>query len=345
MSLTVVVGAQYGSEGKGKVALHLAKEHRAIASVRVGGPNSGHTVVHDGKTHVFKQLPVASLLDGVLSILPPGCYIDVATLLREIEQVGATPAEVIVDPRAVIVTDEDKIAERRSGLTERIGSTASGTGAAVARRVRRDGTVVRAQDIPELAPYVSDTLPLLHEYNGKGDIVIEGTQGYGLSLLHGMEGDYATSRDTTAAAFVAETGLSPRDVEHIALVVRAHPIRVAGNSGSLSAETTWQAIGEHIGNDQLVEYTTVTRRVRRVGMFEPEIVRRAVYANNPTIVILNHVDYVAQLNDPAGRAEAAAFVDQVSAAIERRVDLVGIDDETLLDGNDVDAWSAVSAPG
>jgi adenylosuccinate synthase len=340
VSLTVVVGAQYGSEGKGKVALHLAKTQNAVASVRVGGPNSGHTVVHGGRTHVFKQLPVASLLDGVVSILPPGCYIDVPTLLRELDHVGATPADVVIDPRAVIVTEEDRASERRSGLTERIGSTGSGTGAAVARRIRRDGTVVRAGDIQELAPYISDTLPLLHGYNNKGVIVIEGTQGYGLSLLHGLEGDFATSRDTTAAAFVAETGLSPRDVGDIALVVRAHPIRVAGNSGTLDGETSWRAIGENIGRDDLIEFTTVTQRIRRVGTFEPEIVQRAIYANNPTMVVLNHVDYVAPLDTEDGRVKAAAFLKAVSTSIDRQIDLVGIDAFTLLENHAVDGWLA-----
>lgn len=339
MALTVVVGAQYGSEGKGKVALHLAKEQDAVATVRVGGPNSGHTVVHDGKTHVFKQLPVASLLNGVISILPPGCYIDLATLLREIDYVSATPANLVIDPRAVIVTDEDRTEERNSGLTDRIGSTASGTGAAVARRVRRDGTLTRAHEVPELAPYLHDTLRILHEFNRRGVVVIEGTQGYGLSLLHGQEGDFATSRDTTAAAFVAETGLSPRDVADVALVVRAHPIRVAGNSGHLESETSWDVIGQHIGRDDLVEYTTVTRRVRRVGQFESEVVERAIIANNPTKVILNHLDYVAPLAEAAGRAEAAAFVNQVEAAIDRKIDLVGIDPATLLDHDTLQAWS------
>ncbi len=48
MPVTVVVGGQFGSEGKGKVAHWLARELRASTAVRVGGPNSGHTVVADG---------------------------------------------------------------------------------------------------------------------------------------------------------------------------------------------------------------------------------------------------------------------------------------------------------
>jgi len=62
-------------------------------------------------------------------------------------------------------------------------------------------------------------------------VIIEGTQGFGLSLLHAADYPYVTSRDTTAAAFVSEAGLSPLDVDDIVLVLRAFPIRVGGNSG------------------------------------------------------------------------------------------------------------------
>jgi hypothetical protein len=61
MPISVVVGGQFGSEGKGKVALAIARLHHAIAAVRVGGTNSGHTVVRrDGEVCAFRQLPAAA---------------------------------------------------------------------------------------------------------------------------------------------------------------------------------------------------------------------------------------------------------------------------------------------
>lgn len=329
MPISIVVGAQYGSEGKGKVAFDWAKRRGAIAAVRVGGPNSGHTVVHDGASRVFRQLPTAALLPRVLSILTPGAYINVEVLLEEIRQVGATSADVVIDPRAAVVTEADVEIERASSLGERIGSTTSGTGATVARRVRRDGTLTRASDVPELAPYLGDTLPLLRDIVQRHRVIVEGTQGYGLSLLHGLEGDFSTSRDTTAAGFLSETGLSPFDVDEVILVARAFPIRVAGHSGSLPNERSWAEVGAHSGRSDLVERTTVTRRVRRVGEFEPEIVKRAIYANRPTHLVLNHIDYVSDLRSAAGQMVAQQFIREVETALGRTVDFVGVDPEGL----------------
>ena len=84
---------------------------------------------------------------------------------------------------------------------------------------------------------VEDVAPLLHHALDAGeDIVVEGTQGFGLSLLHGPHYPYVTARDTTAAGFATEVGLSPRHIDDIVLVVRTFPIRVGGPSGPLSNE-------------------------------------------------------------------------------------------------------------
>ena len=77
MPVTVVVGGQYGSEGKGKVAHWLAREQRAQYAIRVGGPNSGHTVVQDGQRFVLRHLPTPVLLDDVIGVVPAGAGLDV----------------------------------------------------------------------------------------------------------------------------------------------------------------------------------------------------------------------------------------------------------------------------
>ncbi|MFE4950406.1 adenylosuccinate synthetase [Leifsonia sp. NPDC056665] len=336
MPVSIIVGAQYGSEGKGKVALEWARRHRAAAAVRIGGPNSGHTVIWNDEPVIFKQLPTSILLPETLAILPPGAYINVRILLEELTRSAVDSSKVVIDPRAAVVTDADIAEEISSGLTNRIGSTASGTGAAVARRVRRDGSLTRASDVPELQEFLGDTLPLLHDISSSQRVVIEGTQGYGLSVLHGMEGDFATSRDTTAAGFLSETGLSPLVVDEIVLVARAYPIRVAGRSGSLSGETSWQVLGERIGRPELIERTTVTHRVRRVGEFDPEIVKRAIYANQPTHLVLNHVDYVTSFDSQESTSRVANFLERVEESIGRRVDFVGFDDRSLVGRDRVD---------
>ncbi len=164
-------------------------------------------------------------------------------------------------------------------------------------------------------------------------IVIEGTQGFGLSLLHSTEYPYVTSRDTTAAAFVSETGLSPLDVDDIVLVIRAFPIRVAGNSGPLLNEIEWQTLSSEAGSSiPIVEYTSVTRSIRRVARFHPDVVRQAIIVNRPTRVVLNHLDYIdtlcASLNALSDKAKD--FVDTVEASLNAPIHYFGFGAASLI---------------
>ena len=135
MPVTVVVGGQFGSEGKGKVAHFLAREMRAAAVIRVGGPNSGHTAVNSrNEAIIFQQLPTAALLPNVLCVVPAGGYLDPQRLLHEIRSVELPRERLIIDPWAVVIEDADRDRERLVGLREAIGSTLSGTGRALQRR-------------------------------------------------------------------------------------------------------------------------------------------------------------------------------------------------------------------
>src|SRR5712672_1885487 len=93
MPVSVVVGGQFGSEGKGKVALEIVRRDRTVAAaIRVGGTNSGHTAVAaDGQTYALRQLPAASVDRSVRVILPPGSYIDL---------------EISTAPRALVFLDD-----------------------------------------------------------------------------------------------------------------------------------------------------------------------------------------------------------------------------------------------
>lgn len=297
MSVSIVIGGQYGSEGKGKVAYLWAKRKGAEAVVRVGGSNSGHTVYDDeGMQYVFRMLPTACLLEDVTAVLPAGSYIDIPVLFHEIETVNLPVGRLKIDPNAAIVNAKHKEEESSVRLQPAIGSTLSGTGAAVADRVRRvgDTPVLLAKDMPELAPYLSDTKGYLRNLiNQDKQIVIEGTQGYGLSNYHAKAYPFATSRDTTAAGFLAETGLSPFDVEHVIMVIRSFPIRVAGHSGPLDQEIDWRIVSAESGaREYFEEKTTVTHNVRRVGRFSGDVVREAVLVNRPDVIVLNHIDYI-----------------------------------------------------
>lgn len=295
MPVTVVVGGQYGSEGKGKVAHFLVRETKASVAVRVGGPNSGHTTYdRDGNRYIFRQLPAAVLEPETICVLGAGSLIDADVLREEIERVCLSPERLMIDPGAFVITEEHKRRERESLLHERIGSTLCGVGEAVIERIRRRSSEGVAAAHPYLHRFTINgpVRSFLRNRLVAGErIVIEGTQGFGLSSPHSPHYPHATSRDTTAAAFVAEAGLSPLDVDDVVLVLRAFPIRVGGNSGPLPLEIDWPTVARESGSPYFVERTTVTNSVRRVARFDPSIVCAAIEANAPTRIVLNHVDY------------------------------------------------------
>ena len=328
MPISIIIGGQYGSEGKGKVSDFWAKQMNAAAVVRVGGPNSGHTVyAQNDRQMAFTQIPTSCLQNNVLSILPAGSYINLQRLQKEIEIASLTPSNLVIDANAVIVDSDCEQAEKDLMLRESIGSTLSGTGQAVSKRVMRGKDVTLAANIACLIPFITDTKALMRSLLNEGQhIVIEGTQGYGLSNLHSRCYPYATSRDTSAAGFLSETGLSPFDVEHIVMVLRAFPIRVAGNSGPLPNEITWETLTKESGaTKKLCEYTTVTKKIRRVARFDPNLVRDAIVANCPDIIVLNHVDYFDMKQHgklKLSQHQETKILD-ISNAIKRRIDYVG----------------------
>lgn len=303
-SINIVCGAQFGSEGKGAVSAWLADQLDSPICVRVGGPNAGHTVVAPtGKTYKLQQIPTG-IVWGNSCYIAAGSEIDISILNREakiLEDDGIRVKDrLVIDDSATVLLEKYSLAEREgvshgeAGLTKRIGSTGKGVGAARAARIWREAVTIRdTVIIADGSDYiVGDTRLLLEdEIVHGGSILIEGTQGYGLGL-HTKYYPFTTSGDARAIDFLAQVGLSPwayLGVEtKVWLVARTYPIRVAGNSGPLLGETSWEEIG------QPVEHTTVTKKPRRVGAWDPDLVREAISANGGHSVnlVLTFLDYL-----------------------------------------------------
>lgn len=311
-NLFVVVGGQYGSEAKGHVTAQLVKkvlkeDASSVVNVRVAGPNAGHTVYDSkGRKFAFRQVPVGAVLgEGILSVIAAGSEVDPPVLFKEIEELEAAGHNVrlYVDKNATVITDEHKLSETNAGLVSRIGSTGKGIGAARQERLAR--TATRVQDDALLVArleahegvWVVDTPTFLHRWLEEETlaVVVEGTQGYGLGL-HGEHYPQVTSSDCRAVDFLAMAGISPwhAGITKVMTVVvcRVYPIRVAGNSGPMYGETTWEDLGLP------EERTTVTQKVRRVGAWDAKLVRDAVRANgggyqtDSVVVALTMVDQV-----------------------------------------------------
>lgn len=318
MGVYIVVGGQYGGEGKGKVSYELVKRNKIQNIIRVGGTNSGHTVVIDNKKSILRQLPTASFLADRVSILPAGSYIDLDILQKELTLTDSYK-RLKIDPNAIIITKNHIISEKKHNLKDKIGSTLSGTGEAVLERIKRPQDVLLAKDVLELKEFIVDTKEFcFNELKNGNGILIEGTQGFGLSLLHSPFYPYTTSRDTTASGFLSEVGLSPFDVKEIIMCIRSYPIRVEGNSGPLKNETNWKDIGVAF------EYSSVSKKVRRVAKFDADIVKKAIIVSKPSKIVLNHLDYIH-------KSQRINFIKQVEQAIGQKIDYVGLSNKILRD--------------
>ena len=297
MSITVVVGGQFGSEGKGKICAHLAMTDDVDYMVRCGGPNSGHTVDVGGHRHQLHQVPAGFINPNTRLLVAAGALVNPDIFLREVDTCGLDPQRIGIDRNAGVIEEVDLTNEKSLDLFGRLGSTATGVGSAVSRRVLRESDFRLASDHPALAPFVTSVRDeLASAVRQDKSIVVEGTQGFGLSLYHAEEWPYRTSRDTTAHSFLGEVGLGVRDYEVI-MAIRTYPIRVAGNSGPLPNEITWADVQQESGcPNGIAEYTTTTKRLRRVARFDWSVVDKAVVANAPTQIALHGADYIDYAN-------------------------------------------------
>lgn len=284
-AVTIVVGGQFGSEAKGKVVSFIANEFDI--AIRTGAPNAGHTVIDKDKIYRLQQIPAAFQNKKCLLCIGSGSLIDPEILKREVFETQ-TKDRLFIDPQAGII--EKKHVKQEEALKKSIGSTGKGCGAALIDRIwRRDFKL--AGEILKNDYQIANVSEIVNKKIDEGkNVLIEGTQGFGLSLYHGIY-PFVTSRDTTAANFLAEAGVSPLVVKDIILVVRTYPIRVAGNSGPLPHEISWEILSEKIGKNT-TETTTVTGKIRRVAEFDIEIVKKAIEVNRPTQIALQFLNYL-----------------------------------------------------
>jgi adenylosuccinate synthase len=291
--VTAVVGAQYGSEAKGMIVEQIAHDYQI--HVRTGGPNAGHTIIHDGREWKMRSVPCGWINPSADLVIGPGAVVDLELLYKEVitlEEAGHTIRDRLwIDSKATVL---DPLAHHRleggiEGEAHRlIGSTGEGVGPARMARIARGTMPANLYPFTECAlvlhrkheirgwldPYqITDTARMINEGIDQGKhVLLEGTQGSGLSLIHG-QWPYVTSADTNSAQLCVDAGVSPLCLTNVILVARTFPIRVAGNSGPLNNETSFEQMGIE------EERTTVTNKVRRIGWWDSELFAKAVMLN------------------------------------------------------------------
>ncbi len=299
--LTVLVGGQYGSEGKGAVAAHVANDYDV--HVRVGSPNAGHTIYWNGEKHVMQSIPCGWINPKATIMIGRGALLNMKQFMKELVHIMQYYPDfmkrLVIDEEAGILSE--KFHEQEGGthgeMHKRIGSTGEGVGPARVARINRDPNEfkqfkdVAAEYGLEQCMVKNTPKMLVRMQNAGANIMIEGTQGCALSLLH-SHWPYCTSIDTNAAGIISEVGIAPTRVTNVLMVVRTYPIRVAGNSGPMQGEITWEELSNRLGKDVIPEHTTVTKKIRRIAEWDDDLFEQALVLNAPTEIALTFADYV-----------------------------------------------------
>jgi adenylosuccinate synthase len=146
---TVIVGAQWGDEGKGKI-VDLLAQHSDVVCRYQGGPNAGHTIVAAGETFKIRQIP-SGVVTGKTNVIGAGCVVDPEVFLAEVDELdarGCSTADVHVSGEAHLIMPWhvaiDRASERRLGKLQ-IGTTRRGIGPCYADKAMRLG--IRVQDL------------------------------------------------------------------------------------------------------------------------------------------------------------------------------------------------------
>ncbi|WP_292424234.1 adenylosuccinate synthetase [Methanoregula sp.] len=285
MSCTIIVGGFFGDEGKGKIVAHIAHADEPVIISRGGvGPNAGHTVQVGDHEYSVRMVPSGFVYKKAKLCIGSGVLVDPRVLKHEVETLGVK-GRIFVDKRCGIIT-EDHIARDKGSayLSKKIGSTGSGCGPANADRVMR--VAPQAKDVPELAEYLLDVpLALNNALKSGQTVLLEGTQGFGISLYYGTY-PFVTSKDTSASQIAADNGVGPTKIDDVIVVFKAYPTRVG--EGPFSTEMTSEK-SDAMG---IQEFGTVTHRKRRIGGWDGKMARYSAMINGCTQAAITGIDRV-----------------------------------------------------
>jgi adenylosuccinate synthase len=314
-NVDVVLGAQYGDEGKGMVAKLLAdraeqKGEPYAWTSRTGAQNAEHRFIHTGTTGSASDfcgriLPSASCFRAdILAVLGAGhCFIP-EHLLRECVHFGLPLERLFVDPHAMWLREDHASANLAIG-NER-GTTGWGIGAAIAEKVRRKPSTQLIGDCEllqrQLPGHITDVPGLLHQIPGGG--LMEGSQGALLSLNHGHY-PFCTAKDVTTTAMLAELGIGHKRVRKVYGVARLVMMRVPGPSGPTEGkELTYDEVEQRTGlrlphHTRLQGDTTRWKASNRPDQADEERLfelsleglRRSHYLNNYDALAITFTDY------------------------------------------------------
>ncbi|MCR5620363.1 MAG: adenylosuccinate synthase [Treponema sp.] len=310
----VIIGAQWGDEGKGKIVDYLAQDAKYVVRY-AGGPNAGHTIVVDGKQFALHQVPSGILYPNKQVFLGAGMVLDPEAFFEELQMLKDNGIDwegrVFISDRAQIILpryrqmDKDRDAQRKRP----IGTTGRGIGIAYSEKAQRDGLRLADLDWAEkMAEYDGEDKAYLDKYKDRllamrvdltermwafrnDNILFEGAQGAMLDIDSGTYA-YVSSGASCAAGAATGCGIGPHNLDRILGVFKAYETRV-GN-GPMPSEFNEKDADESelckYVRDTGREYGVTTGRARRCGYLDLVALRYACRVNSIDGLVLTHLD-------------------------------------------------------
>jgi len=319
----VVIGAQWGDEGKGKIVDFLSSQADTIVRFS-GGANAGHTIVHDGNTYKLHLVPSGIIYPDTTVVLGSGMVIDPEALfheLEELERLGISwDGRVLISDRGHLVLPSHKAedVERDARRRHPIGTTGRGIGIAYAHKALRDG--VRLADLDwtaqleehdeadralieryrdRLAAMTIDIAAYMHtDGNGASGsrVLLEGAQGALLDIDLGTY-PYVSSGSSSAAGAASGSGLGPRELDHVVGVFKAYTTRVGNGPFPSELDPDHEGDLETYIRETGREYGVTTGRPRRVGYLDLVALKYTCQTNGIDNLALTHLDVLDDLDE------------------------------------------------
>lgn len=308
----VVMGAQWGDEGKGKIVDYLAQDAKYVCRFS-GGSNAGHSIVTGGKRYALHQVPSGILYNDKQVFLGSGMVVDPVALFEELKMLSDGGIDwkdrVWISDRAHIVLpcykqmDKDRDAARKHP----IGTTGRGIGIAYSEKAQRDGIRLCDMDWSDKIRDLSDTdKAFVEEWRAKlfpmkvdiaakmwelrnENILFEAAQGAMLDLDSGTY-PFVTSGASGSYGASSGAGIGPKSIDKVFAVFKAYETRV-GN-GPMPSEfnnTNEKDLCDYVrktGN----EFGVTTGRPRRCGYLDLVALRYACRVNSIGELCLTHLD-------------------------------------------------------
>ena len=327
MPTKIVLGLQFGDEGKGKVVDQIVEEWADVVVRFQGGDNAGHTIYDDyGHKFVLHSLPTGVLKNNIINVISRGCVINPVNIVKEIKESCVNNKNLLISAGCPVILPHH-LEEDKNKYQGKIGTTAKGIGPAYSEYYSRDNLTIgdlcnnfnshkdwilkRYQEatkfnagdafltdmignlrscINVLRSHIRNDIEdyLQEAYSNKKNIVLEGAQGWGLDVWSDGYPNVTSSSPSVGGAIIS-TGLSHKQIDEVIGIAKAYKTRVG--VGPFRTELH----GEDIDSTriELGEYGATTSRPRRMGWIDLDELKRACKTNGVDHLLITRIDSVS----------------------------------------------------